>query len=185
MRTNSTLKKAVTFIFNCKIIFSVRKNIFHKNIFLILFCFGTTISIAQIKNADSYLSELESSGHETDAAYARHLLYDLQDAVYFLSDDAAVKTYGSNPKAFYTDINSVQNLALTSIPNNDIEIATITIESTSDLNKTIDLNSFSSFEKLKYIYISSNVETSESIINNMIKNDHSQYVIIYKISIGG
>lgn len=47
MRTKTTLEKAVKFVTNCKFIFSLRKNIFQKNIFSILFCLITTISFAQ------------------------------------------------------------------------------------------------------------------------------------------
>jgi hypothetical protein len=185
MRTKSTLEKAVKFVTNCKFIFSFKKNIFQKNIFSILFCFVTTLSFAQAKNVDSYLTNLEKSGAESDALHVKHLLYDLQSAVYYYSDYGTPKTYGDNPTALFTDINSISTLGSSSLQNDDIEIATIKIAANSDLNKTIDLASFSGFEKLKYIYIFSEIPANETAINNLLKNDSSKYVVIYTVSIGG
>ena len=181
MITKTTLEKAAKFVHDCKFIFSFKKNIFQKNIFSLLFCLITTLAFAQTKNVDSYLSALPSS----DAIQVKHLLYDLQSAVYYLSDDRTVKIYGDNPTALYTDINSIHFLGSAAIQGNDIEIATIKIETSSDLSRTIDLTSFSGFGKLKYIYISTAIQTSEAVINNMIKNDTSKYVLIYNVSIGG
>lgn len=47
MRTTSTLQKAVKFVNNCKYIFSFKKNIFKKKLFVLLFFLITTISLAQ------------------------------------------------------------------------------------------------------------------------------------------
>ncbi len=181
MRTKTTLVKAVKFVSNCKFIFSFKKNIFQKNVFPILLCFFTASSFAQTKNIDSYLI----SDQDSDINHLTHLLYDLQSAVYYYADEGSAKVYGDNPTALYTDISSINSLGSASIATNDIEIATIKIGSTSDLSKSINLASFSGFAKLKYIYIISEVQTSEAVIQNMIKNDSSKYVIIYKISIGG
>jgi hypothetical protein len=185
MRTKTTLVKAVKFVSNCKFIFSFKKNIFQKNIFPILFCFFTALSFAQTQNIDSYLTNLENSGQESDVNHFKHLLYDLQSAVYYYSDDGLAKTYGDNPTALYTDINSISSIGSVSAQGNDIEIVTIKIASAADFSKSIDLTAFSGFVKLKYIYILSEVQTNETVIKNLIKNDSSKYVIIYKISIGG
>jgi hypothetical protein len=185
MRTNSTLKKAVKFVNNCKFIFSFKKNIFQKNIFSILLSLFATISFSQTQNVDSYLANLQASGPEADFVHFKHLLYDLQSASYYFSSEASVKTYGDNPTALFVDINSLASIATQSIPDTDIEIVTIKIESNSDLIKKIDLAAFSGFSKLKYIYITSDVPTSEAALNNMIKNDTSKYVLVYTISIGG
>ncbi|MEN2413371.1 Fn3-like domain-containing protein [Flavobacterium mesophilum] len=47
MKSKSTLEKAVKFVANCKSIFSLRKNIFQKNLFSLLLCLITTVSFAQ------------------------------------------------------------------------------------------------------------------------------------------
>jgi hypothetical protein len=47
MIINSTLRKVIKFVKNCKSIFSFKKVIFQKNIFSLLFCFLLNISFAQ------------------------------------------------------------------------------------------------------------------------------------------
>ena len=183
MRTKSTLEKAVKFVNNCKFIFFSRRNIFQKNIFFVLFFLITTISFAQTENVDSYLTNLENSGQDSKLTHLKHLLHDLQSAVY--SKSGEIKVYGDKPTALYTDINSINSLNTSVSLKNDIEIVTIKIEKPADLSKSIDLNAFSGFENLKYVFITSEIETSPFVINNLIKNDTSKYVLLYKISIGG
>lgn len=55
MRTKSTLEKAVKFVTNCKFIFSFKKNIFKKNLYLLLFLFTITISSAQTGSCNGTL----------------------------------------------------------------------------------------------------------------------------------
>lgn len=183
MRTKSTLKKAVKFVTNCKSIFFSKKNIFQKNIFFVLFFLVTTFSSAQSENVDSYLTNLENSGQDSKLNDLKHLLYDLQSAVY--SSSGEINVYGEKPTALFTDISSINSLNTSVSLKNDIEIVTIKIEKTADFNNSIDLNSFSGFEKLKYIFINSKIETNPAVINNLIKNDTSKYTLLYKISIGG
>lgn len=184
MRTKTTLEKAVKFVNNCKFIFSFKKNIFQKSIFSILFCLITSISFAQTENVDSYIANLENSGQEAKAAHLRHLLYDLQSAVYSLSS-GAIELYGEQPTALFSDTAVVGNLNTAIAVKDNIEIATIKIENTTDLNRPIDLSNFSGFQNLQYIYIISEVKTSQAVINNLIRNNSSKYVLIYKIVIGG
>lgn len=183
MRAKSTLEKAVKFVNNCKFIFSFKKNIFGKNIFLFLFFLMTNFSFAQIENVDSYLTNLENSRQDSKLTTLKHLLYDLQSAVY--ASSGVINSYGELPTALFTDNNSINSLNTLISSKGDIEIATIKIEKPADLNQSIDLNSFSGFEKLKYIFITTEINTSPSVINNLIKNDTSKYILLYKISIGG
>ncbi|NWL02697.1 hypothetical protein DM790_17880 [Flavobacterium collinsii] len=183
MRAKSTLEKAVKFVNNCKFIFSFKKNIFQKNIFLLLFFLITNFSFGQIENVDSYLTNLENSGQDSKLSNLKHLLYDLHSAVYASSGE--IKTYGNEPTALFTDNNSINSLNTSVSLKNDIQIVTIKIEKAADLNKSIDLSSFSGFEKLKYIIIISKIATTPAAINNLIQNDTSKYVLLYKISIGG
>lgn len=182
MITKSNLAKAVKFVNNCKFIFSFKKNIFQKNIFFVLFFLVTNFLSAQTQNVDSYLTSLENSGQSSTLNHLNHLLYDLQSAVY--ANSGEIKIYDSQPTALFTDINSINSLNNSVSLKNDIEIATIKIEKSSDFNQSIDLNSFSGFEKLKYIFIISEIETNPSVFNNLIKNNTSKYILLYKISIG-
>ncbi|WP_146194627.1 hypothetical protein [Flavobacterium crocinum] len=143
----------------------------------------TNFSFGQIENVDSYLTNLESSGQDSKLSNLKHLLYDLQSAVY--ASSGKINSYGDQPTALFTDNNSINSLNTTVTAKNDIEIATIKIEKASDLNQSIDLNSFSGFENLKYIFLISEIDTTPSVINNLIKNNTSKYILLYKISIGG
>ncbi|WP_343694714.1 hypothetical protein [Flavobacterium sp.] len=62
MRTTSTLQKAVKFVNNCKYIFSFKKNIFKKKLFLLLFFLITTISLAQSGSCSATLI-VENNGN--------------------------------------------------------------------------------------------------------------------------
>lgn len=150
--------------------------------FIAFMLYSTTISSQSIPS-DSYIQNLKASGQNASATELEHLLYDLQSAVYFFSGE--IKTYGEKPTSFFTEINSISTIGSSATLKNDIEIVTIEINSISDLSKTIDLSQFSGFNKLKYIYILSNIQTNEMNINQLIRNPNPQYTIIYKISIGG
>ena len=67
---------------------------------------------------------------------------------------------------------------------NNIEIVTIKINSPNELNSTIDLSVFSSFKKLKYVYISSNTIINEFILSKMIRNYDEKYTVFYTIENG-
>ncbi len=183
MRAKYTLEKAVKFVNNCKFIFSFKKNIFQKNIFLLLLFLMTNFSFGQVENVNSYLTNLENSRQDSKLSNLKHLLYDLHSAVYASSGE--INVYGDMPTALFTDNNSINSLNTSVSLKNNIEIATIKIEKAADLNKSIDLNAFSGFENLKYIFILSEIDTTPSVINNLIRNDTSKYILLYKISIGG
>lgn len=184
MRTKSTLEKAVKFVSNCKYIFSFKKNIFQKNTFFILLFLLTANVFSQTENVDLYIANLENSGQIAQRDQLKHLLYGLQSAVYS-SPNGEIKVYGEKPTALFSSIQSINTLNLSAHSKKDIQIVTIKIDRTSDLNQSIDLNAFSDFENLKYIFIISQVPTTASVINNLIKNDSSKYTLMYKISIGG
>ena len=78
-------------------------------------------------------------------------------------------------------LNKISN---SNLLKNNIEIVTIKINSKNELNSTIDLSVFSSFKKLKYVYISSNVAINESTISKMIRNYDEKYTIFFTIENG-
>lgn len=61
MKTKSTLEKAVKFVSDCKFIFSLR-NVFKKNLLILLFLFTTTISLAQSGSCNATLI-VENNGN--------------------------------------------------------------------------------------------------------------------------
>lgn len=61
MKTKSTLEKAVKFVSDCKYIFSLR-NVFKKNLLILLLFFTTTISLAQSGSCNATLI-VENNGN--------------------------------------------------------------------------------------------------------------------------
>jgi hypothetical protein len=163
----------------------------HRILLLVVFLFcGFTVSAqsSSIKEVKSFLSDLKqkdqtarSRSSSSSDQNLEHLLYKLQPSVYFYSGTA--KTYGENPNNLFTNISSLRGIANANFSKNNIEIVTIKIDKPSDLNTTIDLSQFQSFEKLKFIYILSNVPTTEQGISRLISNNNDTYGLFYQIQV--
>ena len=133
------------------------------------------ISTSKNKNSTTRKSKSEKTNLEK-------LLFDVQPSIYFNSGDA--KTYGENPKNFFVDFKYLKKVKNSNLLINNIEIVTIKIDNKSELNSTIDLSVFSSFKKLKYVYISTNISIDESVISKMIRNYDEKFTVIYGIEKG-
>ena len=133
------------------------------------------ISTSKNKNSTTRKSKSEKTNLEK-------LLFDVQPSIYFNSGDA--KTYGENPKNFFVDFKYLNKVKNSNLLINNIEIVTIKIDNKSELNSTIDLSVFSSFKKLKYVYISTNISIDESVISKMIRNYDEKFTVIYGIEKG-
>lgn len=119
----------------------------------------------------------EITGINTDQL--RNLVTKVQPSIYFFQ--GVVKTYGNAPTKLYTDASSLSQVNNLISEKQDIEIVTIRINTESDLSSFIDLSVFSNFPNLKYIYILSNVETTESVIVGLIQNNDERFSLFYKI----
>lgn len=159
---------------------------------LVCFCMQAKAQVSRdanqnpIMEVSAYLSSLR-----TNAATARtsssgvdhleNLLNEVQPAVYLSSGQ--VKTFGDQPTALYTDVNSLANASSLVALKESIEIVTIRMDRSADL-RSIDLSLLSSFPNLKYVYLLSTVETSSSNLANLIRNSDNRFVVFYKISKG-
>ncbi|WP_396140431.1 hypothetical protein [Flavobacterium sp.] len=137
--------------------------------------FLTTASSGSTARATS-----EITGINTDQL--RNLVTTVQPSIYFFQ--GVVKTYGNAPTKLYTDASSLSQVNNLISEKQDIEIVTIRINTESDLSSFIDLSVFSNFTNLKYIYILSNVETTESVIVGLIQNNDERFSLFYKIGKG-
>ena len=84
----------------------------------------------------------------------------------------------------FVDFKYLKKVKNSNLLINNIEIVTIKIDNKSELNSTIDLSVFSSFKKLKYVYISTNISIDESVISKMIRNYDEKFTVIYGIEKG-
>jgi hypothetical protein len=145
---------------------------------------NTAIPIVEVKSYISSLRTLEQNSNSTysNAQNLEDLLYTVQPSIYFLAGE--MKLYGEKPKNLYTEISSLNRISSAGLLKKNIEIVIIKIDDRNDLNSTIDLNVFSSFYKLKYIYLVSSIVITEKDISKMILNYDEQYIILYKIDKG-
>ena len=112
----------------------------------------------------------------------RDLLTQVQSSTYYFEGN--VKTYGDVPTNLFTDLRSLNQVNNSIALKQNIEIATITINSINELNSTIDLSVFSNFPNLKYIYFISYVNTTSETISSRIINYDSRFNLFYKVDKG-
>ena len=192
-----TVPKQLTNLRNNVLLFRKSQLLIMKRLLLLLvlacFCATTygqaarTTVVPRVTEVNAFLTSLRSSENAApsaivDATRLEHLLKDVQPATYFYS--GVVKNYGENPVSLYTNAVSLSNINSSTIERGNIEMVTITINAASELNNFIDLSVFSSFPKLKYIYILSTVETTETVISNLVRNSNPSYGVFYKIDKG-
>jgi hypothetical protein len=142
---------------------------------------------SQVMEVNAYMaylraSEVSARNLNSNSIRLKNLLEEVQPAIYFRSGE--IRLYGENPTSLYTDVASLQTLLSRVTANESIEIVTISLSQSSDLNNPIDLSIFSNFPNLKYIYIMSTVETSGSIISDLIRNSNSRFGVFYKVDKG-
>ncbi|WP_264554213.1 hypothetical protein [Flavobacterium sp. N2038] len=130
MKTKSTLEKAVKFVNNCKYIFLLRKNIFQKSIFTILFCLLTTISFAQSGSCKAILV-VENNGNirntPPDGTYYSMIL---------TNNGSSTDTYVLSAK----NVNSTCSNTDGSSTSRNIVVGTDFIDSTKSTISEITLN---------------------------------------------
>lgn len=123
-----------------------------------------------------------STGSGMDVTRLRDLVTKVQSSSYFF--EGVVKTYGDVPTNLFTDLSSLSRVSNSIALKQNIEIATIRINTASELNSTIDLGVFSNFPNLKYVYFISSLNTTSDNIARNIVNYDSRFNILYKIDRG-
>lgn len=174
-----------------------------KTIILLLLTFYQAILFAQISNTiteevptmtvvdiDDFLAPTngtlrmasESLANSLNVQNVKSLIYNTQPSIYYFSD--VEKIFGEKPKNLFTNFNSLNNLNTAISLKNNIEIVTIKLENKNQLNSTFNLELFSSFKNLKYIYILSTFDTNAQAISNMIIGINEKYSVFYNVEKG-
>ncbi|MDN3677569.1 hypothetical protein QWY90_09600 [Flavobacterium paronense] len=143
-----------------------------------------------IKEMNSFLSLSNSEtsariANGTPAVNTNHLkdlISNVHSATYFYSGEA--KTYGEQPVKLYTDLGMLNRLDSSITLKQNIEIVTVQITDSSQLNSTIDLSSLSNFPNLKFVYFISSLNTTSENIASHIVNYDKRFNIFYKIDKG-
>jgi len=144
-------------------------------------------SAPRVMEVNAFLAALRISDNanrssSTSASYLESLLKNVQPAVYIQTSDT--KSYGENPNSLFLDANMLPDLNRTDYARGNIEIITISIKTNADLRSVINLNVFANFPRLKYIYLLSTLDTTKTVLSNLIQNNNSNYGIFYKIEKG-
>lgn len=178
-------------------LWSKKKNILLLIVFLLIILNSVSLSAQELRPAGTdgskvlekktFLAEMKASEQSARMTYSNSqhiesLLSKVQPSIYLHSGIA--KTYGEKPICLFTDIQSLSSLNNISIPKANIEFVTITLQSQSDLNSTIDLKIFSDFKNLKYVQITSSIQTTEQSITKMILNNEEKYGVFFTIQKG-
>lgn len=163
---------------------------------LVFVCFTLLASLAsgqvlkssdktpQVMEVKSFIATMKKSEQNSrsvnpESKRLENLLNDVQQTLYFYS--GKVESYGDKPNSLFTNTKSLNAIASSNINIEDIEIVTIKIDNNADLNIPIDLSVLSTFSKLNYVYILSNISSSETSIIKLIKNINPRYTVFYKI----
>lgn len=196
MKTNSP---NVLFNHQAKLLLGKTSQVMKQKLLLILmlvsFCTG---AIAQGRTAAQRtiivtdMNSILSSNGSTSARLAntsnvnanrvKDLVTQVQPSTYFLEGE--VKTYGDAPVNLFTDLSSLNQVNSSITLKENIEIVTVRIRTTSELNSTIDLAAFSNFPSLKYIYFISGSNTTSDNIASHIVNYDERFNIFYKVDKG-
>lgn len=124
----------------------------------------------------------QSAVNTLNVQNVRNLIFNTQPSIYYYS--GTEKVYGEKPKNLFTDLTSVNNLDSGISLKNNIEIITIKVDNSGQLNTPINLDSFASFKNLKYIYIVTSFETTSQAIANMIVGSNDQYSVFFNVEKG-
>ena len=140
-------------------------------------------SLISVNGGSGEIARVTSSDASTiNVQRLKNLVTQVQPSIYF--EDGVVNTYGDLPTNLFTDLLSIGRVDNPVIAKQNIEIATIVINSVNELNSTIDLSAFSNFPNLKYIYFKTKLNTTSANIASHIINYDNRFNIVYKIDKG-
>jgi hypothetical protein len=139
-----------------------------------------------VRKLSVFLNEVRAADLNSNSTYSRAdhvnaLLYKVQPSLYY---NGTATAYGAKPTSLFTDVSQLGSLNAASMEKNNVEIATVYINTAAQLGSTIDLQNFSSFKKLKYVHIVSKVPVTEKKINDMVLHPQERLSVFYEITSG-
>lgn len=187
--------KKITNLLDNALLFKIEKKLMVKALFFLLAILS--ISTAEAQNAkkgvsvtsiDDFVSSLQSSTQRNnnggEAAKVLSLANDANSSVYLMNN--TMNTYGSRPECLFTDVNSFGMITNGSVPMSNVKMIIIKIDRQSDLNAKLELSILDNFPSVKYVYILSSVNCTETAVKQVVKNSSSEstFNVFYKIAPG-
>ena len=160
MKNKSTILIYNLFFSICIILFSFSKALAQEN------------EIYELKSNDSFSKSSEESKEHNNRELFNKLDYNLYSTIY-IENGVEKKTYGELPciKLTLEDVNSLNIINIGNNKYNEVQMLTIKINSSSDLNNSFDFSNISALRKLKFIYIKCNVQCTSDQIKNKFKTN--------------
>ncbi|MCZ8145028.1 hypothetical protein [Flavobacterium sp.] len=127
-----------------------------------------------VRSLDAYIN----GGNDPERTRLKDLVFEVQSSVYFF--DNVVKTYGSTPVNVYTDFNGFIRLPQANFQKQTIELITIRIDEPSQIIGALNLNTLSSFTKLRYVYVLTAFPYTLPQISQVVTSAGTNYIVVFK-----
>lgn len=188
--------KKITNLLNNALLFKNEKKLMVKVLFfLLVVLLGINPVKAQngnqnvsITTIEQFVSNLPSAkltaGSSSEAAKVLSLANDAKSSVYLMN--GSMNVYGNHPECLFTDVNSFGMLTNGNIPMSSVKMLIIKIDNTSDLSARLELSILNNYPSVKYVYILSSINCTETAIKQVVKNSsaESTFSVFYKIAPG-
>ncbi len=163
MKNNSNVTLCIFLFVSCISIFSVNKSFAQeKGIYEI----SNSSTLNKVSNQKSVQSKNNNRDNFYDLAFKMHPTH------YFEKGSLKSVYKSSDPvKLTFEDSESLKSLNKPNAKNNQVELITIMLNNSNDLNNSIDLTSNTGLSKLKYVFVKCNFNCSETQIKKFIKTN--------------
>lgn len=136
--------------------------------------------VTVIKAEDYFNTEnATSASKKTNALSVKSLVKELQPSVYI--KNGVVNSLSETPKVLFTDIQSLPLVNGLSLNLSNVELVTIMINSSNDLQSTLNLNVLSQHQSIKTIYLKLTIDSDLNAIYNLFNSSYPNYTILYTI----
>lgn len=194
--------KKITNLLNNALLFKKEKKFMVKALFfllVVLTCINTVnaqnskqgVSITSI---DQFVAGLQSNSMQSsstqranvsnEAAKVLHLANDANSSIYLMNN--TMNIYGNHPECLFTDVNSFGMITNGNMPMTRVKMIIIKVDRLADLSAQLELSILNNFPSVKYVYILSSINCTESAIKQVVKNSSSEptFSVFYKIEPG-
>lgn len=147
---------------------------------LVLPFFGFSQDLRMIE-VNEYLKKepKKESSSLASTISVKSLIKDLHPSIYV--NNGVVNTYGKPAKVLFIDTQSISKLRDLNIEMGQVELVTVKISKKEDLINPVDLSSFSIYPSIRIILIKVSFDCSVDMLNNLIKNNKTDFTVLYTV----
>ena len=190
-RNSIAMEQNTTHRFSCSVSIHEPKGInpgkstLFVRIFLILMVFLISASLhaQEVRELEGYLEQMRTSTDSASVANAElleSLVTDLHPTIFI--NNSIIVNGDTPPVVAIVKASSVSKLILTDSRFTQVELITIKLSSITDLNIFMDINKFTDFTNLKYVYFLCEFECTPDALQKLFL-PKTGVAVLYKISI--